>query len=47
MSVRGIPEAVLADWFRPARESRAIRRDFAKFATGAPRRRTLLECSER
>jgi pimeloyl-ACP methyl ester carboxylesterase len=47
MSVRGIPDDLFADWFRPARESRAIRRDFAKFATGAPRRTTMLECSER
>jgi len=47
MSVRGIPEDVLTDWFRPARDSRAIRRDFAKFATGTPRRTTLLACSER
>jgi pimeloyl-ACP methyl ester carboxylesterase len=47
MSVRGIPEDILAGWFRPARESRAIRRDFAKFATGAPDRKTLLASSER
>jgi pimeloyl-ACP methyl ester carboxylesterase len=47
MSVRGIPEDVLTEWFRPARQSRAIRRDFAKFATGAPSRSTLLECSRR
>jgi pimeloyl-ACP methyl ester carboxylesterase len=47
MSLRGIPEDILAGWFRPARESRAIRRDFAKFATGAPNRATLLACSER
>jgi pimeloyl-ACP methyl ester carboxylesterase len=47
MSVRGIPDDILAGWFRPARESRAIRRDFAKFATGAPNRATLLACSER
>jgi len=47
MSLRGIPEDVLTGWFRPARESKAIRRDFAKFATGAPSRRTLLACSER
>ena len=47
MSVRGVPDEVLDDWFRPARESRAIRRDFAKFATGTPRRATLLACSER
>ena len=47
MSLRGIPEDVLTEWFRPARESKAIRLDFAKFATGAPSRRTLLACSER
>ncbi len=47
MSVRGISEDVLTDWFRPARESWAIRRDFAKFATGTPRRKALLACSER
>jgi pimeloyl-ACP methyl ester carboxylesterase len=47
MSVRGIPDDVLADWFRPARESRAIRRDFAKFATGTPPRNVLLDSSER
>jgi pimeloyl-ACP methyl ester carboxylesterase len=47
MSVRGIPDDVLADWLRPARESRAVRRDFAKFATGTPPRAALLDCSER
>lgn len=47
MSVRGIPDDVLAEWFRPARQSRAIRRDFAKFATGTPPRGVLLDCSER
>ena len=47
MSVRGLPDDVLTGWFRPAQRSRAIRRDFAKFATGAPRRTQLLACSER
>ncbi|MDQ2737996.1 MAG: alpha/beta hydrolase [Actinomycetota bacterium] len=47
MSVRGIPEDVLIGWFRPARQSRSIRRDFAKFATGALPRKTLLACSQR
>ena len=47
MSVRGIPKDVLSGWFRPARESRAIRRDFAKFAHRHSRRTTLLVCSER
>lgn len=47
MSVRGIPDDVLEEWFRPARQSRAIRRDFAKFATGAPSRDTLLAAARR
>jgi pimeloyl-ACP methyl ester carboxylesterase len=46
MSVRGIPDDILDGWFRPARGSRAIRRDFAKFATGTPDGATLA-CSER
>ncbi|MGH3448551.1 MAG: alpha/beta fold hydrolase [Nocardioidaceae bacterium] len=47
MSVHGVPDDVLTEWFRPARTSRAIRRDFAKFATGAPPRQILLAASER
>ncbi|MEU9028590.1 alpha/beta hydrolase [Streptomyces sp. NPDC048383] len=47
MSVRGIPDEILDDWFAPATRSRAIRKDLAKFATGAPDRRTLLAWSER
>lgn len=47
MSLRGVPDDVLDGWFTPARRSRAIRRDFAKFATSTPGRRTLLEWSER
>lgn len=47
MSLRGIPDDVLDDWFTPARCSRAIRRDFAKFAGSTPDRRTLLAWSER
>jgi pimeloyl-ACP methyl ester carboxylesterase len=47
MSVRGIPEHVLTEWFRPARQSRSIRRDFAKFVTGAPSRDVLLAAAER
>lgn len=31
------------DWFRPATENAAIRRDLVKFATSAPPRRELLE----
>ncbi|MFF8191684.1 alpha/beta fold hydrolase [Streptomyces bobili] len=47
MSLRGIPDEVMDDWFAPATRSRAIRRDFAKFATSAPDRGTLLAWSER
>lgn len=47
MSLRGIPDEIMDDWFAPATRSRAIRRDFAKFATSAPKRKTLLAWSER
>ncbi|MEU1711065.1 alpha/beta hydrolase [Streptomyces sp. NPDC005706] len=47
MSLRGVPDEIMDDWFAPATRSRAVRRDFAKFATGAPGRRTLLAWSER
>jgi pimeloyl-ACP methyl ester carboxylesterase len=47
MSLRGIPDEIVDDWFAPATRSRAIRRDFAKFATGAPDRETLPAWSER
>ncbi|MFE3901722.1 alpha/beta fold hydrolase [Streptomyces sp. NPDC059153] len=47
MSLRGIPDEIMDDWFAPATRSRAIRRDFAKFATSAPKRETLLAWSER
>ncbi|MFD8687377.1 alpha/beta fold hydrolase [Streptomyces sp. NPDC059651] len=46
MSLRGIPDEILDDWFAPASRDRAIRRDFAKFATGAPARETLLAWSK-
>lgn len=42
-----IPDALFDEWFRPAVENRAIRRDLVKFATGAPSRRRLLELSGR
>jgi pimeloyl-ACP methyl ester carboxylesterase len=47
MSRRGVPDAVMRDWFAPATRSRQIRRDFAKFAVSAPDRETLLASSER
>lgn len=46
MSLRGLPDELIADWFAPATRSRAIRRDFAAFATSAPGRKTLLAWSE-
>ncbi|MFE0421560.1 alpha/beta fold hydrolase [Streptomyces sp. NPDC058953] len=47
MSLRGLPADIVLDWFAPAARSRAVRRDFAKFATCAPDRETLLAWSER
>jgi pimeloyl-ACP methyl ester carboxylesterase len=47
MSLRGIPQEILGDWFAPATRDKAIRRDFAKFATSTPDRETLLAASER
>lgn len=38
---------MLDGWFAPATRSGAIRRDFAKFATSAPDRATLLAWSEK
>ncbi|WP_455410070.1 alpha/beta fold hydrolase [Streptomyces hiroshimensis] len=47
MSLRGVPDEIMDDWFAPLNRSRAIRRDFAKFAPSAPKRETLLAWSER
>ncbi|MCT7660148.1 alpha/beta fold hydrolase [Mycobacterium deserti] len=47
LSKSGIPDALFDEWFRPAVEDAAIRRDLVKFATGAPSRRRLLEMSEK
>lgn len=47
MSLRRIPREVIDSWFAPALENKAIRREFAKFATSAPGRETLLGWSER
>lgn len=47
MSLRGVPDEIMDDWFAPVTRSKAIRRDFAKFATSAPKRETLLAWSER
>ncbi|PKZ65847.1 alpha/beta hydrolase [Gordonia terrae] len=42
----GIPDSLFDEWFRPAVENAAIRRDLVKFAVGAPSRRRLLELSD-
>lgn len=47
MSVRGVPDEVWDAWWAPLRRDRAIRRDFAHFAAGAPDRATLLAWSDR
>ncbi|MDO5498702.1 MAG: alpha/beta hydrolase [Propionibacteriaceae bacterium] len=46
MSVVGIPDDLLRDWFLPAQESAEIRRDFAKFAAGNPTRAQQLTLAE-
>lgn len=45
MAKSGLPDALFDEWFRPAVENAAIRRDLVRFATGAPPRRRLLELS--
>ncbi|MEU6487443.1 alpha/beta hydrolase [Streptomyces sp. NPDC046887] len=47
MSLRGVPDEIMDDWFAPALRNRSIRRDFARFAASAPDRATLLDWSER
>ncbi|MET0694932.1 MAG: alpha/beta hydrolase [Propionibacteriaceae bacterium] len=44
MSLRGLPDEVVADWFAPATRDRRIRRDIARFSS--PDRATLLSWSE-
>lgn len=46
MSLSGIPDELLLDWFTPALKDRRVRRDFAKFAVGSPSRSRLLEWAE-
>ncbi|MGW0637415.1 alpha/beta fold hydrolase [Nocardia salmonicida] len=46
LSKTGLPDSLYDEWFRPAVENAAIRRDLVKFATGAPSRRRLLELSD-
>ena len=42
MSVKGIPDDLLVDWFAPVRTDRRIRRDLIKFTLGSPDAATLL-----
>ena len=46
LSLVGIPDDLLFDWFTPALRDRRIRRDFARFAAGSPSRATLLDWAE-
>ncbi|HVV13757.1 alpha/beta hydrolase [Amycolatopsis sp.] len=47
MSKRPVPDAVMDEWFRPAKESAEIRRDIAKYGLSLPSKAGLLELSER
>lgn len=47
MSLRGLPDDLVLDWFTSARRDARIRRDFAKFAAGAPDRDTLMAWADR
>lgn len=47
MSLEGIPDDVLDDWFAPALQDPRVRRDLAKFGSDAPSARWLLDASER
>ncbi|MGE2729556.1 alpha/beta fold hydrolase [Mycolicibacterium vaccae] len=43
----GLPDALFDEWFRPAVQSAAIRRDLVKFGTGSPPRRQLLALADK
>nr|WP_308403919.1 alpha/beta hydrolase [Streptomyces sudanensis] len=47
LSLRGVPDEIMDDWFTPIARNGDVRRDFAKFATSAPGRKTLLDWSGR
>jgi pimeloyl-ACP methyl ester carboxylesterase len=47
MSKRPVPHEVMDAWIAPILTSREIRRDFKKYATSLPPRKTLLEWAER
>ncbi|MFH9723829.1 alpha/beta fold hydrolase [Streptomyces sp. NPDC017254] len=47
MTEHPVPDAIMDDWFRPARTNPGVRRDLAKYLTSTPPRARLLEWSER
>ncbi|GGF46894.1 oxidoreductase [Marmoricola endophyticus] len=47
MSHARVPDEVMDAWFEPARRDPLVRRDLRAFATGTPRRSTLLQWSAR
>ncbi|GAA5129260.1 alpha/beta hydrolase [Pseudonocardia adelaidensis] len=47
MSKRPVPDEVMEEWFRPAREQAAVRRDLATYGSSVPSREVLLEWAER
>ncbi|NGO79985.1 alpha/beta hydrolase [Streptomyces sp. YC504] len=46
MSERPVPDAVMDEWFRPARTDRGVRRDLAKYLVSTPPKEQLLAWSE-
>jgi pimeloyl-ACP methyl ester carboxylesterase len=47
MTKRPVPDEVMDEWFRPAREQPAVRRDLIAYGAGIPPREVLLEWAER
>jgi pimeloyl-ACP methyl ester carboxylesterase len=47
MSKRPVPDGVMDEWFRPARQQAAVRRDLARYGRSVPPREVLLEWAER
>jgi pimeloyl-ACP methyl ester carboxylesterase len=46
MSKRPVPDGVMDEWFRPAREQAAVRRDLATYGRSIPAREVLLDWAE-
>ncbi|KAA9152239.1 alpha/beta hydrolase [Amycolatopsis acidicola] len=47
MSKRPVPDEVMDQWFRPAKESAEIRRDIRRYGLSVPPREELLDLAER